>query len=170
MRRASFFLIFIFAFLAAAQSRGEVIDKITVAVNDEVVTEGEIERLMIPVYQRLREMYSGNQLIKKLEEARQNMVEQLQRLEAMDRAAKAKESAVEAMRQAGRLASAGGDASIDAVADRIQRRADVADARFERAMGEMSSQVEQDVVIAQAEARLAQRKARLAGAGPDKPA
>ncbi|MBI4285820.1 MAG: PspA/IM30 family protein [Chloroflexi bacterium] len=100
----------------------------------------------------------------------QNMVEQLRRLEAMDRAAKAKEAAVEAMRQAGRLASAGGDVSVDAVADRIQRRSDVADAKFERAMGEMSSQVQQDVVLAQAEARLAQRKARLAGTSPDKPA
>jgi len=97
----------------------------------------------------------------------QNMVEQVIRLEAMDKATKAKESAVEAIRQAGQIASAGADVSIDAVADRIQRRADVADARFERAMGEMNDQVTKDVVVAQAQARLEARKARLAlpGAG-----
>jgi phage shock protein A len=92
----------------------------------------------------------------------QNMVQQVQRLEAMDKATKAKEQAVEAIRQAGQIASTGSDVSIDAVADRIQRRADVADARFERVMGDMSGQVEKDVVLAQAQARLEQRKARLA--------
>jgi phage shock protein A len=98
----------------------------------------------------------------------QSMVQQIQRLEAMDRSTKAKESAVKAMRQAGKVTSTGADVSIDAVADRIQRRADVADAKFEQAMGEMSGQVEKDVVIAQAQARLEQRKARLAlpGAQP----
>jgi phage shock protein A len=92
----------------------------------------------------------------------QNMVQQVIRLEAMDKAAKAKESAVEAMRQAGQITSAGGDVSIDAVADRIQRRSDVADARFERVMGDMGGQVQKDLVIAQAQARLEARKARLA--------
>ncbi len=92
----------------------------------------------------------------------QAMVEQMQRLEAMDRATKAKESAAQAMRNAGRVSATGGRVSIDAVADRIQRRADVADAKFELAMGDMSNQVEKDVVLAQAEARLEQRKARLA--------
>lgn len=98
----------------------------------------------------------------------QNMVQQVQRLEAMDQAAKAKENAVEAIRQAGQIASTGSDVSIDAVADRIQRRADVADARFERVMGDMSGQVEKDVVIAQAQARLEARKARLALPSPGK--
>lgn len=92
----------------------------------------------------------------------QGMVQQIQRLEAMDMAAKAKERAADAIQQAGKIASSGGDVSIDAVSDRIQRRADVADARFERALGEMNDQVEKDVVVAQAQARLEARKARLA--------
>jgi phage shock protein A len=97
----------------------------------------------------------------------QNMVQQVQQLEALDKATKAKENAVEAIRQAGQIASTGGDVSIDAVADRIQRRADVADARFERVMGDMQGQVEKDVVMAQAQARLEQRKARLALPSPE---
>ena len=55
------------------------------------------------------------------------------------------------------------------MADRIQRRSDVADARFERALGEMNGQVEKDVVIAQAQARLEARKARLALLLPERP-
>lgn len=139
-----------------------------------------LEARLIGLEQRLTtkddEMATGQKSAQALGEAvsalrarYQNMVEQMQRLEAMDRAARAKESAAQAMRQAGRLASAGGDVSIDAVADRIQRRADVADAKFERALGDMSSQVEKDVVLAQAEARLAQRKARLALPEGEKP-
>jgi len=93
----------------------------------------------------------------------QNMVQQVQRLEAMDRATKAKESAVSAIRQAGKITSAGGDVSVDAVADRIQRRADVADAKFEQVFGDMNNDVDKDVMIAQAQSRLEQRKARLAG-------
>ncbi len=71
------------------------------------------------------------------------------------------------MRNAGRINSAAGSVSVDAVADRIQRRSDIADAKFEQAMGEMSGQIEKDVVLAQAEARLEQRKARLALPSPE---
>jgi phage shock protein A len=107
-----------------------------------------------------------NEAVSTLQTRYQSMVEQLQRLEAMDTAAKAKENAVQAMRSAGRITAAGTTVSVDAVADRIQRRSDVADAKFEQAMGEMSDQVEKDVVLAQAEARLAERKARLALPNP----
>jgi len=108
-----------------------------------------------------------NEAVSNLQAKYQSMVEQLQRLEAMDTAAKAKERAVEAMRNVGRVSSAAGSVSVDAVADRIQRRSDIADAKFEQAMGEMSGQVEKDVVLAQAESRLEQRKARLALSSPE---
>jgi phage shock protein A len=132
-----------------------------------------LEARLIVLEQRIRskdeEIKSGektaqalNEAVSTLQTRYHSMVEQLQRLEAMDRAAKAKESAVEAIRNAGRITAAGGTVSVDAIADRIQRRADVADAKFEQVMGEMSGQVEKDVVLAQAEARLEQRKARLA--------
>lgn len=125
---------------------------------DEEMTEGQKSSLAL------------NQAVSALQAKYHSMIEQMQRLEAMDAAARAKESAVEAMRNAGRISSTAGNVSIDAVADRIQRRSDVADAKFEQAMGEMSSQVEKDVVLAQAEARLEQRKARLALPDAQQPA
>jgi len=99
-----------------------------------------------------------------------NMVQQVQRLEAMDMATKAKENAAKAIKEAGKIATTGSNVSIDAVSDRKQRRADVADAMFERALGEMNDEVKKDVVIAQAQARLEQRKARLTAGGEPKAA
>lgn len=139
--------------------------------NDHLATplEARLIGLEQRVMSRQEEIVTGEKTAQALAEATstlrtryQNMVQQIQRLEAMDRATKAKESAVRAMRKAGKIASTGADVSVDAVADRIQRRADIADAKFDQVMGEMSNQVKKDVVIAQAQARLEQRKARLA--------
>jgi phage shock protein A len=139
--------------------------------NDHLATP--LEARLIGLEQRLtsgdEEIATGQKTAQALSEAvttlqtrYQNMVQQVQRLEAMDKATRAKEKAVEAIRQAGQIASTGSDVSIDAVSDRIQRRADIADARFERVMGDMSGSVQKDIVIAQAQARLEARKARLA--------
>ncbi len=143
--------------------------------NDHLATplEARLIGLEQRVTSRKEEVVTGQQTAQALAEATstlrvryQNMVQQIQRLEAMDRATKAKESAVKAIRQAGKIASTGADVSVDAVADRIQRRADIADAKFAQVMGEMQSDVKKDVVIAQAQARLEQRKARLALSAP----
>lgn len=90
------------------------------------------------------------------------IVEDIRRLESMERSAKAKESAAKAVRAAGRLTSGGAEISVDNVASRIQGRKDVADERFTRAMGDM--QVTNGVADAEVEDRLAKRKALLAEA------
>ena len=71
------FLTLVFILSTAARSGAEVVDKISVVVNDEIITEGEIDRLLLPVAQKYRNTYRGNELLKKLEEARQRVVEQL---------------------------------------------------------------------------------------------
>jgi phage shock protein A len=145
--------------------------------NDNLATP--LEARLIGLEQRMstkgEEITTGQKTAQALSEAvstlrtrYQVMVQQVIRLEAMDKATRAKESAVDAIRQAGQIAGAGSDVSIDAVADRIQRRADIADAKFERVMGDMNGQVEKDVVIAQAQARLEARKARLALPSPER--
>ena len=145
--------------------------------NDYLATP--LEARLIGLEQRattkVQEIDAGQKTARALSEAAstlrtryQNMLQQVQRLEAMDMATKAKENAAKAIKEAGKIASTGGNVSIDAVADRIQRRADVADVRFERALGEMNDEVKKDVVIAQAPAGLEQRKARLGGGGEQK--
>jgi parvulin-like peptidyl-prolyl isomerase len=54
-----------------------VIDKIVVVVNGEAVTEREIDRILAPIYEQYRGLYFGDELIKKLEEVRTKVVEQL---------------------------------------------------------------------------------------------
>lgn len=54
-----------------------VVDKIVVVVNTEVITQGEIDQMMVPVYQHYKEMFQGNDLIRKLDEARQMILGQL---------------------------------------------------------------------------------------------
>jgi phage shock protein A len=143
--------------------------------NDHLATP--LEARLIGLEQRAKAMDQENtdaqkaaqalsEAVSTLRTRYENMVQQVQRLETMDIATKAKENAAQAIRQAGQIASAGSDVSVDAVTDRMQRRADVADARFEQALGDMSGTMEKDIVVAEAQARLEQRKARLALSSP----
>ena len=54
-----------------------VIDKIAVVVNDEMITQGEIDQLLVPAYEHYKTLFTGAKLLKKLEEARQKIMEQL---------------------------------------------------------------------------------------------
>lgn len=108
---------------------------------------------------------TANQLqgaVAQLEARHTAMVNQLQQLQALDRASKARELAAATMTKASRAMSAGADASVDDVADKIRRRADVAGVKFEQAMGDLGNQVDKDVTLAEAKARIEARKAKLA--------
>ena len=57
--------------------QGAVIDKIVVVVNNEVITQGEIDRVLTPIYYKLKAAYQGEDLIRKLDEVRQAILGQL---------------------------------------------------------------------------------------------
>lgn len=63
--------------LASSMAFAVVIDKIVVIVNGEAVTEREIERILEPIYEQYRGLYYGDELIKKLEEVRSKVLDQL---------------------------------------------------------------------------------------------
>lgn len=54
-----------------------VIDKIVVVINNEVITQNEIDRLLGPLYHQFSATLSGDELMKKIEEARQAIMAQL---------------------------------------------------------------------------------------------
>lgn len=54
-----------------------VVDKIVVVVNNEIITQREIDIMLAPVYNQYRSMYQGEDLIRKLEEAREAIIRQL---------------------------------------------------------------------------------------------
>lgn len=73
----------VFAFMltmtcALCAAQAAVVDKIAVVVNNEAVTMSEIDRMLMPVYAKYKATYTDErELVKKLEEARQKIVEQL---------------------------------------------------------------------------------------------
>ncbi|MDD5495504.1 MAG: peptidylprolyl isomerase [Candidatus Omnitrophica bacterium] len=69
--------LFIFFMTASCLSFGDVIDKIAIVVNNEVITQREIDSMLQPVYEQYRTIYYGDELIKKLEDARKRIVNQL---------------------------------------------------------------------------------------------
>lgn len=98
----------------------------------------------------------------KLQTKHQEMLVNLRRLESLERAAKAKEKAAAALRQAAKAGTSGAAASVDSVERRLREKAVVADARFDRAMGEAEDGVDTGVTALRARQRLAERRARLA--------
>lgn len=76
MKKILIFTILITAFIFNS-ARGEVVDKIAVIVNNEIITQSEIDRASEPIYEQYRAVYYGDELVKKLEEARQGVIEQL---------------------------------------------------------------------------------------------
>ena len=127
---------------------------------DAMTAELETKRKELAVAEQTYGVISG--AVSKLRAKHQQMVGQIRRLRAMESAAKAKEQAAEAMREAGEVAGGVAAISVDDVAKRIQARADVAEERLQRAMGDFTSTVDEDVALATASANMAERKARIA--------
>ncbi len=58
-------------------SYAEVVDRIVVVVNNEIITQREVDVLLGPVYAQYRQVYQGEELIRRLEDARENILKQL---------------------------------------------------------------------------------------------
>ena len=54
-----------------------VVDKIVVVINNEIITQREIDVILSPVYAQYRNIYQGEEFIRKLEEAREAIIKQL---------------------------------------------------------------------------------------------
>lgn len=78
MRAIRVLAVCLFAMLAVPSLlRPETLDKIMVVVNNEVITQGEIDKMLGPAYQHYKSMYQGDELIRKLDDTRQAILAQL---------------------------------------------------------------------------------------------
>ncbi len=77
MRKLSAAIIMLGGLLLCHPCGAEVVDKIEVIVNDEMITRREIDRLLSPIYEKYKTMYDGETLLFKASEARQKIIEQL---------------------------------------------------------------------------------------------
>ncbi len=55
----------------------ETVDRIVAVVNDEPITQSELDALLVPIYSQYRSAYSGEEFIAKVNEARTNLLNQL---------------------------------------------------------------------------------------------
>lgn len=101
-----------------------------------------------------------NNVAEQLAAKHRRMMEQLRKLQTLDRTAAIKERATAALRAAG---TGGVDrADVDNVERRIRERSDRAGAQFDRAMDDTREEADVDVAAIKAKQRIAERKAKLA--------
>ena len=60
-----------------ALSGAAVVDRIVVVVNNEIITQREVDIMLAPIYGQYRNMYKGEELIKMLEDVREKILKQL---------------------------------------------------------------------------------------------
>jgi peptidyl-prolyl cis-trans isomerase SurA len=78
MKRIVFTLAIITVLAAlTAFSYAAVVDKIVVVVNNEIITQREIDIMLAPIYSQYSTMYKGAELIKMLEDVREKILKQL---------------------------------------------------------------------------------------------
>lgn len=77
MRKPQAAIIMLGALLLCRLCAAEVVDRIEVIVNDEMITLREIDRLLAPIYEKYKTVYSGEELLSKTSEARQRVIEQM---------------------------------------------------------------------------------------------
>ena len=77
MKKLFAVIIMLGGLLSCYPAPAEVVDKIEVIVNDEMITRLEIDRLLAPIYEKYKTMYTGDTLISRISEARQRIIEQL---------------------------------------------------------------------------------------------
>jgi len=60
-----------------AQAEEELLDRVVAVVNDEVITQAELDAFLRPLYEEYSQQYSGDELIKLVQEARSKVLSQL---------------------------------------------------------------------------------------------
>lgn len=55
----------------------ELLDRVVAVVNDEVITQAELDAFLRPLYEEYSQQYSGEELVKLVQEARQKLLSQL---------------------------------------------------------------------------------------------
>jgi len=74
-----FFLILACFFLSSlpAWAQKQLVDRVIAVVNDEAITQSEVDFYLRPIYEQLRKQYEGEELIGKLNEVRLKLLNQM---------------------------------------------------------------------------------------------
>ncbi len=75
--RAAFFFILGISCAASAHAKQELLDRVVAVVNDDVITQSELDGLLRPLYEQYMRDYSGQTVMKMLAEAQDKLLSQL---------------------------------------------------------------------------------------------
>ncbi|MBU1863937.1 MAG: peptidylprolyl isomerase [Candidatus Omnitrophica bacterium] len=67
----------LFIIMASRSAYAETVNRIVAVVNDEAITQSELDVLLVPLYKQYRSVYSGDEFVTKMNEARSNLLNQL---------------------------------------------------------------------------------------------
>lgn len=71
-------VLILFALVSLALlSDAAIVDKIVVVVNNEIITQREVDMILVPIFNEYKNTYKGEELIRKTEEAREAILKQL---------------------------------------------------------------------------------------------
>ncbi len=63
--------------VSAADGAQQLVDRVIAVVNDEPITQSELEQVFIPIHEQLAQAYQGYELTQKMNETRQKLLNQL---------------------------------------------------------------------------------------------
>ena len=77
MKKLGLSLIFITSIVTSSYAENQLLDRVVAVVNDEAITQSELDMLLRPLYEEFRKEYHGEKLMGALMEARQKLLNQL---------------------------------------------------------------------------------------------
>ncbi len=79
MKKLFFLLLLVVPFFMplARAAEQELLDRVVAVVNDEVITQAELDTFLRPVYEQYSKEYSGEDLVKAINEVRQKILNQM---------------------------------------------------------------------------------------------
>lgn len=76
--RRSLILLLAISLLCPGLSFGKIVDRIVAVVNNEVITQSEVDRVLYPIYMQYKELYKTDEVLyEMLDETRQDVLRQL---------------------------------------------------------------------------------------------
>jgi len=69
--------LFAISFIPFLGAESQLVDQVVAIVNDEIITQSELDTLLRPIYEQIKGEYSGEDLMKKFTEIRRKLLSQL---------------------------------------------------------------------------------------------
>jgi peptidyl-prolyl cis-trans isomerase SurA len=77
MRKFHFILLLTLSIASPVMAQSQLLDRVVAVVNDEAITEGELDAFLRPIYEQLRQEFTGRQLMEELNDVRRKLISQL---------------------------------------------------------------------------------------------